>query len=377
MNKPTVAHIKDNFLPKSETFIYTLISSLSNYQPIVLDRHKYQNKELFPFIAYYSPAEKYGKLAGLLERAALRYLGISPFLTSVIKQQNAKILHAHFGQLGALFVPVSQRHNLPLITSFYDNDISVFVPNPQWSSRFQKLWQHGNKFLALSPYMRDKLISLGCPPQKTVILPLCIDITRFAFTPHPRPQSGEMINLITVGRLVPKKGIDVLLEALAQCPDYVRLTIVGDGPEKESLRQQIDNLQLEQRVHFTGWVDNETVARLMNEADIFVLASRTSPVDGAMEGTPTVLLEAQARGIPVIATRHAGIPDIVADGKSGILVPENNAGALAEAIQQMEQMSPEDWLNMGRAGRQLVAAKHDRHIVAHQLEQIYKECLSN
>ncbi len=375
MDKPTVAHIKDNFLPKSETFIYTLISSLSTWHPIVLDRHTYQNEELFPFKAYYSPATKYGKLAGLAERAALRYSGISPYLSSVIKQQNVKILHAHFGQLGALFAPVSRRYQLPLITSFYDNDISVFAQNPKWSSRFQKLWQTGVQFLALSPYMRDKLASLGCPPQKIAILPLCIDMTKFAYAPHPAPQNGQPVNLITVGRLVPKKGIDILLRSLAQCPPHIHLTIVGDGPEKQALLKQTRQLQLEQRVNFTGWVNNETVAQLMNRADIFVLASRTNPVDGAMEGTPTVLLEAQARGLPVVATRHAGIPDIVADGESGILVPENDAKALAQAIHQILLMPPEQWLSLGQTGRQLVTQKHDRYIVARQLEAIYEKCL--
>jgi len=375
MDKPTVAHVKDHFLPKSETFIYTLITSLKQYHAIVLDRYQAQNAAAFPFSEHFSPASQFGSWGSYAERGALRTFKVSPYLERVIKQQNTSLIHAHFGQLGALFLPVARRHHLPLITSFYGKDISVFTQDPQWESKFADLWEYGALFCVLGQNMAADLEKTGCPENKIVILPLSIDMNKFAFTPHTKPAADKITELLTVGRLIPKKGIDVLLKALASCPESIHLIVAGDGPERQNLELLANKLNLANRVSFAGWVTNEGVSQLMEEVDAFVLASRTDPDTGEAEGTPTVLLEAQAKGLPVITTIHADIPTIMNNKAKKFLVPENDSDLLAAAIQELCTLSAENWLELGHAGRRFVANTHDRDVVGLQLESIYDSLL--
>ncbi len=373
----TVAHIKDQFLPRSETFIYAQVAQLKRYRSLVLDRHPRQNRDLFPFEFYESPAERLGRWAGWIERLSLRALGRSPYLEWIIRHTNVRVLHAHFGQLGALFVSVACRHGLPLITSFYGMDVSRFARIPAWKPRFERLWQYGQRFVALGPQMAETLVSLGAPRERVVVIPLAVDVQRFAYRECELPGRHNAVRLITVGRLVPKKGVDVLLKALAQLKAQIpfQLWIVGDGPERERLENLAHALALGGQVVFWGWQSPEQVADLMAKSHIFVLASRTDPVTGETEGTPTVLLEAQARGLPVISTLHADIPFIVRAGESGILVPENDAEALAEALETLLK-HPERWGDMGRAGRKFVEERHAiPHVIA-RLEDLYDEVLA-
>jgi colanic acid/amylovoran biosynthesis glycosyltransferase len=377
MSQPVVAHVKDHFLPRSETFIFTLIRALRRYRSIVLNRHKRQHADVFPVERHYSPAGRFGIWAGVLERAALRLLGYSPYLEHVIRSEEVGLIHAHFGQLGALFVPVARRHGLPLVTSFYGKDLSVFACHPAWQRRFQALWTHGWHFIALGPNMVEHLKELGCPPECITIVPLAVDIRQFAFATQQLLRREGPVRILTVGRLVPKKGTDILLRAIAALnPSHsLQLWIAGDGPQRPTLERLADELGLGETVTFLGWVKHTRMADLMAQAHIFVLASRTDPETGETEGSPTVLLEAQAMGLPVVSTLHGDIPFIVRHEETGVLVPEGDAEALAAALDELLR-HPERWPEMGHAGRALVESQHEMSQVGARLEVIYDQCLS-
>ncbi len=368
--KPTVAHVKDHFLPRSETFIYTLLQAHRRYRPIVLDRHPRVHAAQFPWEAYYSPAETWGPWAGIAERALLRWWGRSPYLERVLRRTQTRIMHVHFGQVATLFAPLAQRLHLPLVTSFYGKDVSVFGRHPAWRSRFRTLWAYGDAFLVLGPHMAQQIIEQGCPEDKVHILPLALDLHRIPFTSRVPPPKGSPTRLLTVGRLIPKKGIDVLLRALAQLPPHVHLWIVGDGPQRAELDHLARTLGVSHRVTFLGWQSHEEVIAWMQRAHIFVLPSRTDPTSGETEGTPTVILEAQASGLPVVATRHADIPSLVEEGRSGFLVAEGDAEGLAQALKVL-CAHPDRWRAMGRAGRERVETHHHVERVIQRLESIY------
>ncbi|MEX1020136.1 MAG: glycosyltransferase [Litorilinea sp.] len=373
-----VGHIKDEFLPRSETFIYNQLLGVPDVPPVILDRYAQQNATLFPVQSHFSPVTALGAWAGWAERGLLRYFQRSPYLETAIRRQKITLLHAHFGQLGALFAPIAQRHQVPLLTSFYGKDLSVFARDPKWAARFDLLWQIGRRFLVLGPTMQKWLVELGCPSPKITILPLPIDVDLFEYREHTPPPPTEPALLLTVGRLLPKKGIDLLLRALAQVPagpvPPPHLNIVGDGPQRARLEHLAHELGLSDRVHFLGWLAPAQVAAQMAAAHVFVLASRSDPTTGETEGSPTVLLEAQASGLPVLSTRHADIPSVVHAGASGLLVAENDVAALANAVAEIVH-SPERWAAMGRAGRAYVTATHDIPVVGRQLKQIYISCL--
>ena len=145
-----------------------------------------------------------------------------------------------------------------------------------------------------------------------------------------RPDPGR---IVSVGSLVPKKGHDVLLRALAELPQSARLTLVGDGPERRALERQAQDLGLAERVHFAGAVPEPEVSSYLDGAEVFCLASRPTD-DGDRDGVPNVLIEAMARGVPCVSTTLSGIPDLLGDGR-GVLVPPDDGASLATALRRL------------------------------------------
>jgi colanic acid/amylovoran biosynthesis glycosyltransferase len=376
-SRPAAGHLKDHFLPASETFIYALLDSAERYRPVVLDRHRRQKADVFPFDSHYSPVERFGRAAGLIERAALRSTGRSPFLERVMRKENIRLIHAHFGQLGALFVPVARRHRLPLVTTFYGEDAKDFAFRPDWRGRFEALWSYAARVLVLGPEMAGRLLSAGCPEAKIEIVPLPVDLRRFDNIGRQPPNEDRPLRILSVGRLEPVKGMDTLLKAVAELQGRLsfELWIAGDGPELRRLKEHAPRLGLGGHVKFLGWVTYSEIPSVMAECDVFVLASRTDEQARQTEGTPTVLLEAHAAGLPVVATRHGDIPTVVQDGTSGLLVPESDAAALAAAIQTLASDSAL-WKKFGNAGRAYVEAQHDSAVVSRRIERIYDAVLA-
>ena len=293
------------------------------------------------------------------------------------------IVHAHFGPSGNVALALGELLGLggKLVTSFYGHDVSQAAwtgaaapppspPSPP-SSPYAALFAAGDSFVALSEHMRGRLESIGCPPERIIKLPLCVDTEKFGFKPGAVPR-GRPIVLLTVARLVEKKGVEYCLEAVARTmerlPDLV-YRIAGDGPLRASLEARSRELGIAGKVSFLGAVEHAEVRRELDSADVFLLASVTA-ADGDQEGTPTVLLEAQAIGLPVISTLHAGIPEIVEDGAAGYLVPERDVDALTDALAKLLS-APERWAAMGHAGRRFVELNHEKRRIALKLEAEY------
>ncbi len=205
-----------------------------------------------------------------------------------------------------------------------------------------------------------------------------IAVERFQFVPRTAPASGP-IRLLTVARLTPKKGIDVALRALALARERVSTPleyhVVGGGtPQaRDELVKLAAEVGVADIVHWHSAQSDAEVRRLMNEAHLFVLASRTAP-DGDMEGQGVVLQEAQASGLPILSTLHNGIPEGVIDGETAHLVPEGDPGALARALAELVG-HPDRWSRMGAAGHAFVRANFDLSVTNQALADIYTELL--
>jgi len=278
-------------------------------------------------------------------------------------------IHAHYGPVGNAFQFLASMTESPFVTSFYGYDASELLDKNPW--RYENLFASADVIASLSSDMDKSLKSHGCPADKIVRFPLPVDTGSFQYTP-PSGNSVEPIDVLSACRLVEKKGIKYVLRALENLTDEynIRYRIAGDGPLRDELEQQVHDLNLRDVVTFEGWKDSDEVAKLMAESDIFVQTSVTS-TEGDKEGTPTVLLEAQARGMPVVSTYHAGIPEIVDDGKSGLLVPERDSAAIESALRQLAS-NPSEWQEYGRRGRELVESRHSLEAVADRLEAIYR-----
>jgi glycosyltransferase involved in cell wall biosynthesis len=204
--------------------------------------------------------------------------------------------------------------------------------------------------VTVSELGKQRLITtLGLDSAKIHVIPCGVDIP----PPRETPRHEDSPLILCVGRMVPKKGQRITLEAFARASEFVpglRLEFIGDGPELESCRAFAADKKLLERVVFHGSKSQDFVMERMKAADIFALHSVTAP-DGDEEGLPVALLEAMACGLPVLTTRHAGIPEAVIDGEHGYLVNERDAEALFERMLELAQ-DPSLCLRMGVAARE-------------------------
>ena len=285
-----------------------------------------------------------------------------------------KLLHAHMGHHGILFLRLKKRYKIPLLTSFHGADASYFPSVPENLAALRQLFEEGEIFTVVSVHMKSDLVSLGCPADKIVVHHVGVNVEHFQPRPHDR--FTEKLTILTVGNFQEKKGFNYLIKALdlvrQQFPQ-VELRIVGEPLttaagilEVESL---IDELGLRDNVVLTGYVPQHQLPKEFEKADLFVLASVTDR-NGDKEGVPTVLMEAQASGLPVVSTYHSGIPEVVLDGESGYLVPERDVDQLAEKICLL-LANPQKWDEMGRSGRQHIEREYNLEVQIGKLEEIY------
>jgi colanic acid/amylovoran biosynthesis glycosyltransferase len=246
-----------------------------------------------------------------------------------------------------------------LVTFFHGYDFSERI-RAKGPNLYRGLFARGEVFVANTNFTRRRVIELGCPPDRIVTVPVGLYPDRVPYRER-RARPGEPVRFLTIGRLVDKKGHAYAIEAFRRVLDAgLRATyaIVGDGPKRSELERLIAALGLADSVALLGARTQEDIIGLAESADIFLLAS-TSGADGDSEGQGLVLQEAQAMGLPVIATDHNGFPEGLVDGVTGILVPERDSGRLAEAMIELARQ-PQRWASMGRAGAAFVRERFDQ-----------------
>jgi colanic acid/amylovoran biosynthesis glycosyltransferase len=310
----------------------------------------------------------------------LNILGLAYRLKQAGGLNDVGLLHCHFGTRAHLAAALLSLGiiDVKIVTTFHGFDISATIKN-KGPDHYRLLFRFGALFLPVSEMWAGKLRELGCDPTRIRVHHVGIDCALNEFRERrldSRP--NHPVKLISIGRLVEKKGHAHTLRALARLrrnrPDLaVTFEIVGDGDLKDALEQEASDLGLTDAVTFHGGLPHGETLALLNEAAIFVLPSVTGR-SGDMEGIPVSLMEAMARGIPVISTYHSGIPELVQDGVCGFLVPERDDEALAGAIERMIDSAPK-WPEIGRAGRRIVEEAFDRHKLGRQLIDYYQDLL--
>jgi colanic acid/amylovoran biosynthesis glycosyltransferase len=296
---------------------------------------------------------------------------ISPFLD---KEHKYDVIHCHFGHLGlnGLFLKEIGAIQGQLITSFHGYDVNA-LPQQLGENLYIHLFEHGKRFTCGSTFMFNKVMELGCPQEKLIKLPVGVNCTNYRFRQR-NLSINEPIKIITVARLVEKKGLEYSVKAIASvAQEYPNLIykILGEGLLRESLQKLIQELGMETKIQLLGWKTKDEVCELYDDSHIFILSSVTAE-NGDKEGQGLVLQEAQAMGLPVLATLHNGFPDSVLDGQSAFLVPERDVEALAAKLIFLIQ-HPEQWAEMGRVGRKFVETHFDIENLNEQLVDIYQE----
>ena len=272
----------------------------------------------------------------------------------------ASHLHAHFIHTPASVVRyASLMAGLPWTCSAHAKDIWTSPDRDLADKLAAALWT-----VTCTRAGRDRLDALA-PPGRPVLLNYHgLSLDRFRPLPTPRPRRdggdvGDPVRILCVGRAVPKKGLDTLLDALVLLPPgrHWRLAHVGGGPELANLKARAAALGIAARVDWLGPRDQAAVLDSYRAADLFALPCRVAG-DGDRDGLPNVVVEAQSQGLAVVSTAVGGVPELVEDGTNGRLVPPDDAPALAAAIDELVA-DPDRRRALGRAGQARVARHFD------------------
>ena len=261
----------------------------------------------------------------------------------------AKALLAEYGMIGCVFMRACEEAKVPFYVHFHGFDASILLRDWRWVRHYRALFQKAAGIIAPSRFLAGKLLEIGCPEAKLHVSPCGID--PIGFTPTRRlPQ-----RIVAVGRLVEKKAPHLTIAAFGRIARYYPeavFDIVGDGRLGSRCRALIQDLGLADRVRMHGVQSSDFVAGLMQEACLFVQHSVTAR-NGDAEGLPVAILEAMACALPVVSTRHSGIPEAVEDGMTGLLVDEHDVEGMAAAMAELLD-NPDRAAAMGAAGRQRV-----------------------
>ncbi len=259
-----------------------------------------------------------------------------------------KAVLAEFGPTAVRLVEPCRRTGVPLIVHFHGYDSSVRAVLDEHRDSYPKMFECADAIIGVSKAMCRTLIGLGAPAEKVHYSPYGVDCDRF----HPADASLAPPTVLAVGRLVDKKAPHLTILAFADVYKRnpgARLRIIGDGPLSGPCVDLVAALGLSEVVTFLGAHGHEVIREEMRGARCFVQHS-VQAANGDCEGTPNTIIEAGASGLPVVSTRHAGIPDVVIESETGFLVDERDAFGMARHIERL-LADPALAGRMGRAAR--------------------------
>jgi colanic acid/amylovoran biosynthesis glycosyltransferase len=372
-----------NIFPRlSETFVLDEITYLLNqgYMVSILSFLKPENIDppdnlIHGDVHHYQLLERvyyFSDVVGTIED--LYCFRLTPDLANILS--HVDLIIAHFANTPAQIAErLSFYSGIPYIFVAHARDIFVNVDIAALHQRVDR----AAKVIVPTEFNKQYLLNLlgGGYDAKIQVIHHGIDLARFAPKPRRRQQEEPLV-VLSIGRLVGKKGIDDAIRAFAlTLPSHQNATlrIVGDGPLKSEIAHLVNELGLQSQVHLLGYSTHLGVREELQRADVFVLPSRTAQ-DGDREGLPVAILEASAMCLPVVSTFHTGIPEGVVHGKTGFLVPERDIACLAEKLELLlrdEKLRAE----MGTAGREHVAKHYDLNSRMNELATLIHEVVAH
>ena len=276
-----------------------------------------------------------GRRAGVLGRAAGRIRPSSRESLAIgrrfLQRHGVEVILGEYLDLSLPWLEAARSLGVPLFVHAHGYDVSERLRDPAWRRAYLD-YNGAAGIISMSETGRRRLVEIGLDPQRVHVVPYGVDVP--AECPS-RVREGDRVRCLSIGRFVPKKAPILTLDAFRRAAEAVpglTLDYVGSGELFPAARQFVRAFGLEDRVTLHGAQPSEAVARLLAEADIYLQHSMTDTETGDEEGLPVAILEAMAQALPVVATKHAAIPEAVADGVTGYLVDEGDSAGMGERL---------------------------------------------
>ncbi|MEX2460148.1 MAG: glycosyltransferase [Paenibacillaceae bacterium] len=352
-NNPTILHHKFSL---EDGHVTAQITGIDGYRGVMMTHSSKENRTHSPFRSVFSLKEIQQN-------------------QKILKQANVVGIHIHHGSLAPKFQFLKEKYGIPLFIGFRGKDATAYPKKKENLKLLKKLFKTGDLFFPVCKHLEQEIIQLGCPKEKIRVLYGGVDVDRFECRPRKRDHRDK-IHFLAIGRFVEKKGFADLIRAFAVVKKRhlrVKLILIGKGPCIAEYRKLIRNLQLAGSVQIILWVDYRKIQNNYYSSHIFCAPSRTDR-EGNQEGIPNTLKEAMATGMPVIATTHAGIPELVETKVSGLLVPERSVYKLAKAMNWLAE-HPEKWEELGQNARKKVETDFNLGLQLKKQKNYYDEVI--
>lgn len=295
-------------------------------------------------------------------------------LAREFRRRGIDVVLAEYGPTGMRVAAACARAGIPLVVHFHGHDAYSSRTLERYSPGYQQMFDVARAIVVVSEHMRRQLMDLGAPERKLRLNYYGVDTQLLA----PAPVASNPPVLLAVGRFVEKKAPHLTISAFAKVharrPE-ARLRMAGDGPMLGHCRELVERLRLTGAVRFLGPLDHAAVAGEMGNARAFVQHSMRAS-NGDSEGTPVAVIEAGAAGLPVVSTRHAGIPDVVIEDETGILVDEGDVEGMAAAMEHV-LADPLFAARLGAQGRERVVREFDMDASIGRLASILEEAVAS
>jgi len=368
---------KDILMYQTDTYLPILAEGLQHFAPIYVGSRKIMNP--LPLDEQRVKVLNKGTMLGWIREAIFKYFGKAPFFLYSLKKSKPKFIHAHYGFGGVVALPIKKKLKIPMVVTFHGHDATAtdesgkqYFTHRLYVRKRSELQKQAVLFIAVSNFIKQKMIDQGYPEHKIITHYLGIDVDLF----QPDPSVIREPIILFIGRLVENKGGEYLIRAMEcvqQTHPEAKLIIIGDGELREELekmaQQKIRNYQ------FLGMQTQEVIREWLNKAKVLCVPSITI-ASGKSEGFGLVFIEANAMGVPVVSFNTGGIAEAVEHEKTGYLLPEKDWLGLAKYINLL--LNDENlWHQFSIQGIQRVSQHFNMSLQKHKLENIYIQLMQS